>query len=114
MILNYITSVSDILGEALIGILIVFSALTLLVLAFLLSAKINTSRSKKRTEKLGVKSEDADTLDVEKTAAMFLALHLYMKEQRKHDEESNVITIKRIQRRYSPWNSKIYNMNNFQ
>jgi len=29
-----------------------------------------------------------------------------------HDNESNVITIKRIERRYSPWSSKIYGVNN--
>jgi len=39
-----------------------------------------------------------------------MALHLFMNEM--HDEESNVITIKRIERRYSPWNSKIYGLNN--
>ena len=43
--------------------------------------------------------------------AAFLALHLYSSEEI-HDEESNVLTIDRIQRRYSPWSSKIYSMNN--
>ena len=46
-------------------------------------------------------------------AAISLALHLYLNDHA-HDVESNVITIKRIQRRYSPWSSKIYSMNNFQ
>lgn len=46
-------------------------------------------------------------------AAIGMALHLYLNDS-VHDNESNVITIKRIQRRYSPWSSKIYSMNNFQ
>jgi glutaconyl-CoA/methylmalonyl-CoA decarboxylase subunit delta len=46
-------------------------------------------------------------------AAIGMALHLYLNDSA-HDDESNVITIKRIQRRYSPWSSKIYSMNNFQ
>ena len=39
------------------------------------------------------------------SAAIAMALHLYYAV---HDEESNVITIKNIHSRYSPWNSKIY------
>lgn len=42
--------------------------------------------------------------------AIAMALHLYFDEV--HDNESNVITIKRIERRYSPWSSKIYGTNN--
>ncbi len=58
------------------------------------------------TEKSSEKQDDAVF------AAISLALHLYLNDQ--HDVESNVITIKRIQKRYSPWSSKIYSMNNFQ
>jgi Co/Zn/Cd efflux system component len=47
----------------------------------------------------------------EEEVAAFLALHLYLSQSR-HDLESNVLTIERIQRRYSPWSSKIYSMNN--
>ncbi len=111
---SYINSTSDILSESLIGISIVFSALALLVLAFNLSAKINKDIAQKRTIKaIGDTGTPQEQLDSEQTAAIFMALHLYMNEN-KHDEESNVITIKRIQKRYSPWNSKIYSMNNFQ
>jgi hypothetical protein len=42
--------------------------------------------------------------------AIAMALHLFYDEV--HDDESNVITIKRIERRYSPWSSKIYGTNN--
>jgi hypothetical protein len=42
--------------------------------------------------------------------AIAMALHLFYDEV--HDTESNVITIKRIERRYSPWSSKIYGISN--
>ncbi|HNX87955.1 MAG TPA: hypothetical protein PKH58_02640 [Paludibacteraceae bacterium] len=58
-----------------------------------------------------VKAESAPGNDEE--VAAFLALHLYLT-QNVHDLESNVITIERIQKRYSPWSSKIYSINNFQ
>ena len=42
-----------------------------------------------------------------KSAAIALALHLYYADDIR-DEENNVITIKTINSRYSPWSSKIY------
>lgn len=41
-------------------------------------------------------------------AAIAMALHLY---SNLHDEESDIITLKNIDRRYSPWSSKIYGIN---
>ena len=49
-------------------------------------------------------------LSGEISAAIGMAITLYLKEQ--HDEESGIITIKRVARTYSPWNSKIYGVNN--
>lgn len=43
-------------------------------------------------------------------AAIAMALHLYFNGV--HDEEPTQITIKNVERRYSPWNSKLYGMNN--
>ena len=43
--------------------------------------------------------------------AISMALHLFFDVV--HDNESNVITIKRIERRYSPWSSKIYGIDNY-
>ncbi len=54
-----------------------------------------------------------NTEENDELVAAFMALHLYTSEE-VHDEESNVLTIDRIQRRYSPWSSKIYSMNNLQ
>jgi hypothetical protein len=36
-----------------------------------------------------------------------MALFLY---NELHDEESNILTIERVSRIYSPWSSKYYNM----
>ncbi len=49
-------------------------------------------------------SEDDDL------AAVAMALHLYFNGV--HDEEPTEITIRNIERRYSPWNDKAYGMNN--
>jgi glutaconyl-CoA/methylmalonyl-CoA decarboxylase subunit delta len=43
-------------------------------------------------------------------AAIAMVLYLHFSEM--HDEESNIITIKRVSRTYSPWSSKLYSMKN--
>ena len=42
-------------------------------------------------------------------AAIAMAMHLYFNS---HDEEPHVITIEEVEKRYSPWSSKIYGMRN--
>lgn len=57
------------------------------------------------------KNQPVSPADKDKMAAIAMALYLHFNEM--HDEESNVITIQRISKTYSPWSSKIYNMRNF-
>lgn len=66
--------------------------------------------TKRKLVKGGKKEEEITDIAANEIAAISMALHLFMNDM--HDEESNVITIKRIERRYSPWNSKIYGLNN--
>jgi Na+-transporting methylmalonyl-CoA/oxaloacetate decarboxylase gamma subunit len=102
----------------LVGWSIVFSALVMLIFVFTnvpRLLKINFSRENKKSDNVASVSKTGKTDDQYisggDTAAIAMAIHLFFEEQ--HDEESNVITIKRIQRRYSPWSSKIYGMRNF-
>ena len=100
-------------------ILIIIAFLMVLsVLAFLVYRN-NKLKAKQTSQKEAFMSESASGTAVtaeneaenDELVAAFLALHLYSSEEI-HDEESNVLTIDRIQRRYSPWSSKIYSMNN--
>ncbi|HRZ77979.1 MAG TPA: hypothetical protein P5248_11465, partial [Bacteroidales bacterium] len=50
-------------------------------------------------------------IPAEVSAAIAMALHLHFNAQ--HDLESNVVTIKRVSKRYSPWSSKIYGLNTY-
>ena len=108
-----VTSMNDVLIESLFAILIVFFALALLVLAFNLTGWINKRSSQKRMVKSGKPKEEVKNVDqvsANEVAAISAALHMFMNEV--HDNESNVITIRRTERRYSPWNSKIYGLTN--
>lgn len=111
-----ITGFSTIDSEAvtivITGVLIVFLSLLLIYLFFRyvlplflrLSARINA-----RKTGIGAGTEHGE-ISGDVNAAIALALYLYMNEI--HDEESNVITIRRVSRTYSPWSSKIYSMRN--
>lgn len=96
--------------NSLIGILVIFVALVILVLLSELIQHSMIRSSKRKMIKEGKSEAEIVELSADDVAAISMALHLYLDDL--HDQESNVITIKRIERRYSPWNSKIYGLNN--
>ncbi|MFC2152661.1 OadG family protein [Bacteroidota bacterium] len=96
---------------ALVGWLIVFAALVLLVIIFTQTPKLiyynSRKKLKQKTKQTSVNKDDLHvTGDV--SAAISMALYLFYDEL--HDEESNVITIQRVRKVYSPWSSKIYGL----
>ncbi|MCB2196236.1 MAG: OadG family protein [Bacteroidetes bacterium] len=96
---------------AIVGWLIVFAALVLLVIVFTQTPKIiyyNTRKKLREKNKESKVSDDDLQIAGEVSAAISTALHLFFDEM--HDEESNVITIKRVRKVYSPWSSKIYGL----
>ncbi len=104
------------LTVAIVGFSIVFFSLTALVIVFtrlpkLINMKFNKEkfhRRKKETQE--EPTEDDFVIEGNVTAAISLALHMYFNEL--HDEESNIVTIKKVRKSYSPWSSKIYSVQN--
>lgn len=100
---------------ALVGFSIVFFSLTVLVIVFtrlpkLINRLFNKEKSKsKKSTKQEESANDDFGIEGNVTAAISLALHLYFNEL--HDEESNIVTIKKVRKAYSPWSSKIYSVN---
>ncbi|MDX1602924.1 MAG: OadG family transporter subunit [Salinimicrobium sediminis] len=99
-----------------VGYTVVFLALLLLMFLFnkmpLILDVVTGKKVKVLIKKMKADNgnEEDQYLSGEISAAIGMALTLYFKEQ--HDEESGVITIKRVARTYSPWSSKIYGVNN--
>jgi len=103
---------------SIVGWGIVFLALVVLVILFTQVPKLVYYKSRKKmrqeqkaaTAKANVGTSEDDQLQIsgDESAAIAMALHLYFGEL--HDEESNIIQIKRINKRYSPWSSKIYGL----
>jgi hypothetical protein len=70
---------------------------------------------KKETKKRGGAAINAAAAAASKEgeiyAAIATAIHLYNNEL--HDEEDTVITIAKVEREWTPWNAKYYNMNHY-
>ena len=96
---------------AFFGYIIVFFALVLLNWLFNFTPKlIYYKRGKSSGTGQSVNSTEKYKISGEETAAIAMALHLYLAEL--HDEESGILTIKKISKSYSPWSSKIYGVQN--
>ena len=100
---------------AIVGFTIVFLSLAALVIVFsrlprLINMKFNRSKLRRKNNKEQEVSETDFIVEGNVTAAISLALHLYFSEL--HDEESNIVTIRKTKKAYSPWSSKIYGVNN--
>ena len=91
---------------------IVFTALLLLCLCFSAISRIGaaaSSRNKAKTHGMSAKelTREERNDSGEAIAAIAMALHEHLDA---HDRENTVLTINKVKRAYSPWNSKIYNM----
>lgn len=99
---------------AVVGYVTVFFALVLLYFVFNnIPRIINLNIRKKLIREGKHKEAGLSGLQIpgEENAAISLALYMFMNEV--HDEENTVLTIRSIRKEYSPWSSKIYNMNQF-
>lgn len=114
MVLLSLFSIPDNLNDgiviAIVGYVIVFSALVVLFFVFNNFSKIINYFIRKELRKKG-KFDDAIKKELrisgDEAAAISMAIYLF---HQLHDEESNIITIKRISKRYSPWNIKNYGL----
>ena len=97
-----------------IAMCIVISALVVLSILFMIFGKVSElllTAKKRQAKKAADHPEDEDHHELapgEVIAAISMALTEYFSDP--HDIEDTHLTIKRLQKAYSPWNSKIYNL----
>ncbi|TKG96364.1 hypothetical protein EYV94_03665 [Puteibacter caeruleilacunae] len=97
-----------------VGFSIVAVSLAALVVVFSQVPKIINLKIRSKLKKEGKeveKTEEISEMEGNVNAAIGMALYLYFNEL--HDEESNIITIKKTRKAYSPWSSKIYGVSNW-
>lgn len=96
---------------SIVGYIVVFIALVLLYVVFSnLTAFIQARIRKKLQVKGQIQTNGKKNLAIsgEIAAAISMALQLHFAQI--HDFENTVLTIKKVQRPYSPWSSKIYGL----
>lgn len=100
-------------GMAAMAMCIVFSALLLLCLAFLAISRIGAAVLRKNKaaaqspEVTALNNGDVEHDSGEEIAAICMALYQHLNA---HDTESTVLTINKVKRAYSPWNSKMHGL----
>ena len=107
------------LGLTVASVSVVFLVLIFLAIIFTQYGKMLMNIQKKRAVKAAAAttpaatSQAASSVDVsgEVYAAIATAVHLYHDEL--HDEENTIITIQKVERSWTPWNAKYYNMNQY-
>lgn len=90
---------------------VVFFALLMLSVAFLFIGKQAISFSRRRAAKHSQQKEVSDdmvSIPGEVIAAISMAIKSELDDV--HDDDSNVLTICRVERKYTPWSSKIYGL----
>ena len=101
------------LGFAIVFILLVVLTYVLKLFGFIMRPRVKVENPHEVHEAVGAprkQTSEKITLTGNATAAIAMALHLYYNGV--HDEEPTQVTIKKVERKYSPWNSKLYGMNN--
>ncbi len=98
------------IGMTVIAMMVVFSALAILFIIYKNMGNffIRKSKAKKPSVATDAKETAEKELSGEVNAAIAMTLHLYQSEM--HDYENTVLTIQKVSRNYSPWNSKIYTL----
>ena len=107
------------LGLTVASVSVVFLVLIFLAIIFTQYGKMLMNIQKKRAVKAAAAttpaatSQAASSVDVsgDVYAAIAAAVHLYHDEL--HDEENTIITIQKVERSWTPWNAKYYNMNQY-
>ncbi len=97
---------------AVVGYTIVFAALVILWLIFANLPKLLTLHLKFKKKQNGHNCEKiGEFITGQENAAIAAAIHLYFSQL--HDDESALMTIKKVKKDYTPWSSKIYTVNAF-
>ena len=101
-------------GLSIMAMCIVFGALLMLCICFILISKIsghisriNKMRSHGIDHREVARADRPDHDSGEEIAAIIMALHEHLNA---HDTETTVLTINKVKKAYSPWSSKIYSL----
>ena len=96
-----------------VGYVIVFIALLLLAVIITYFQKVLQLQQRKKLKEKGHRAANTEDLSISGEVSAAISTALFLHFQEKHDLENTVLTIKRVQRTYSPWSSKLYGLREY-
>ncbi len=96
-----------------VGYVIVFVALLLLAVIITYFQKFLQLQQRKKLKSVGHRAAESNDLSLSGEVSAAISTALYLHYEEKHDLENTVLTIKRVQRTYSPWSSKLYGLREY-
>ncbi|MBQ0015516.1 MAG: OadG family protein [Bacteroidales bacterium] len=100
-------------GLTVVAVLVVFFALVCIAVILNLFGKSITKFQNRSANKAAGNNVVVKTEDTAGDVYAAIAAALYMYDEELHDEEDTIITIQKVERSWTPWNAKYYNMNHF-
>lgn len=106
-------------GLTLVAVAVVFIALICICFIMKLFASSIQKAENRKSAKAAAKSGAAAPVSAVKSADVSgevyaaIAAAIYAYDEDMHDEEDTVITIQKVERAWTPWNAKFYNMNKY-
>ena len=89
---------------------VVFMGLFMLFIAFKFTGKIAKTFAKRKAIESGKALSEVEEHELSGEVLAAISAAIYAMDQDVHDIESTILTIDEVKRKYSPWNSKIYNL----
>ncbi len=96
-----------------VGYIVVFVSLLLLAIIITNFQKVLQLRQRRKLKSVGHRAADADDLSISGDVSAAISTAIFLHYEEKHDLENTVLTIKRVQRTYSPWSSKLYGLREY-
>lgn len=100
------------IGMALTAMMVVFTALLCLFISFKIIGRIAMMLTKARARRAAGLPKGAEVNHPEVSGEVYaaIALALQLHEDDAHDYEDTILTLSRVEKRYSPWSSKLYGL----
>ncbi|MBQ7280918.1 MAG: OadG family protein [Bacteroidales bacterium] len=100
-------------GLTIVAVMVVFLALVCIALVLKGFGSIVQKVEQRKEEDPQAKRLIHAVFGTEEEVYVAIAAAIYQYQEDMHDEEDNVLTIQKVERAWTPWNAKFYNMNQY-
>ncbi|MBQ4377142.1 MAG: OadG family protein [Bacteroidales bacterium] len=100
-------------GLTIVAVFVVFLALVCIALVLKAFGRAVSHLEKHKSDNAQSKRLQRLVFGTDEEVYVAIATAIYMYQDDLHDEEDNILTIQKVERAWTPWNAKFYNMNQY-